>query len=63
MLSDPNAEFTKAVGMNIDVPPLGGTRSKRYSLVLENGVVKHLNLEEDGTGLTCSLSNVVLGQI
>lgn len=36
---------------------LGGTRSKRYSMVIENGVVKTLNVEPDGTGLSCSLAD------
>lgn len=35
----------------------GGTRSKRYSMVIENGVVKSLNVEPDGTGLSCSLAD------
>lgn len=35
----------------------GGTRSKRYSMVIENGVVKTLNVEPDGTGLSCSLAD------
>lgn len=35
----------------------GGLRSKRYSMVIENGVVKSLNVEPDGTGLSCSLAD------
>nr|ADX36414.1 peroxiredoxin 5 [Brachymyrmex patagonicus] len=57
MLADPNAAFTKAVDLSLDLPPLGGLRSKRYSMVLENGVVKSLNVEPDGTGLSCSLAD------
>lgn len=37
--------------------PSGGLRSKRYSMVIENGVVKSLNVEPDGTGLSCSLAD------
>lgn len=57
MLADPNATFTKAIDLGIDLPPLGGTRSKRYSMVIENGVVSELNVEPDNTGLSCSLAD------
>jgi hypothetical protein len=36
---------------------LGGLRSKRYSMLIDNGVVKELNVEPDGTGLSCSLAD------
>ncbi|KAJ9580537.1 hypothetical protein L9F63_024303 [Diploptera punctata] len=55
MLADPKGEFTKAMDLTTDLPPLGGIRSKRYSMVIVDGVVKSLNVEPDGTGLTCSL--------
>jgi len=57
MLADPNALFTKAVDLSVDLPPLGGLRSKRYSMVVENGVVTELNVEPDNTGLSCSLAD------
>lgn len=57
MLADPAAAFTKKVDLAVDLPPLGGLRSKRYSMVVENGVVKQLNVEPDGTGLSCSLAD------
>jgi len=57
MLADPNATFTKAVDLSVDLPPLGGLRSKRYSMVVENGVVTSLNVEPDNTGLSCSLAD------
>ncbi|KAG8222771.1 hypothetical protein J437_LFUL007825 [Ladona fulva] len=56
MLADPNGAFTKAVELETDLPPLGGLRSKRYSMVIEDGVVKSLDVEPDGTGLSCSLA-------
>lgn len=57
MLADPNGAFTKAVDLSVDLPPLGGLRSKRYSMVVENGVVSELNVEPDNTGLSCSLAD------
>ncbi|CAG0888584.1 unnamed protein product [Cyprideis torosa] len=57
MFADTNCEFTKALGLEIDLSKaLGSVRSKRYSMLLEDGVVKQLNVEPDGTGLTCSLA-------
>lgn len=57
MLADPNAAFTKAVDLSVDLPPLGGLRSKRYSMIIDNGVVTELNVEPDNTGLSCSLAD------
>jgi glutaredoxin/glutathione-dependent peroxiredoxin len=46
-LSDGNAEFTRAIGMDFDGSGIGlGTRSKRYAMFVEDGVVKVLNTEE-----------------
>jgi 2-Cys peroxiredoxin 5 len=60
MLADPQAAFAKAIGLDVQAPNLGGTRSKRYSMIIEDGVVKALNVEPDGFGLTCSLANTLL---
>lgn len=59
MLADPKAEFTKAVELEVDIAPLGGIRSKRYSMVIENGTVESINVEPDGTGLSCSLADKI----
>lgn len=59
MLADPSAAFTKAVDLTTDLPPLGGIRSKRYSMVVEDNIVKSINVEPDGTGLTCSLAEKI----
>ncbi len=46
-LADGNAQFAKAMGMDFDGSGHGlGTRTKRYSMLVEDGVVKKLNLEE-----------------
>jgi peroxiredoxin len=47
MLSDGNGSFTKAIGMELDASGAGlGVRSLRYSMLVEDGVVKILNVEE-----------------
>lgn len=48
MLSDAGSEFTKAIGMEFDAPPVGlFGRSKRYAMLVEDGKVVALNLEEN----------------
>ncbi|XP_061172848.1 peroxiredoxin-5, mitochondrial-like [Saccostrea echinata] len=60
MLADTCGEFTKAVDMEIDLAAvLGNKRSKRYSMVVKDGVVESVNVEPDGTGLTCSLAEKI----
>lgn len=57
MLADPSADFVKALDLTIDLKPLGGIRAKRFSMIIDNGIVKELNVEPDGTGLSCSLAD------
>ncbi len=46
-LSDGAAEFTKAIGMDIDLSVANmGIRSKRYSMIIQDGTVKAVNIEE-----------------
>jgi peroxiredoxin len=46
-LSDGNAEFTKRIGMDFDGSGVGlGTRSKRYAMLVDDGVVKVLDVED-----------------
>jgi len=64
MLADTLGEFTKAVDLQLDLSAVLGTvRSKRYSLLVENGVVTRVNVEPDGKGATCSLAPEILKQI
>jgi peroxiredoxin len=50
MLADGNADFTKAVELGFDASGFGlGYRSQRYAMVLEDGVVKALNVEKPGS--------------
>lgn len=57
MLADPSADFVKALDLTIDLKPLGGVRAKRFSMIIDNGIIKELNVEPDGTGLSCSLAD------
>lgn len=60
MLADPDASYTKAIGLDVEAGVLGGTRSKRYSMIVEDGVVSALNLEPDGFGISCSTAGSIL---
>jgi len=47
MLADGNGDFAKALGLDIDLTPFGlGLRSKRYAMIVEDGVVKYLGVED-----------------
>lgn len=49
MLGDGSADFTKAIGLDLDRISAGmGIRSQRYSMLVEDGVVKKLNVEPSG---------------
>lgn len=60
-LADNNAEFARAIGLDFDATGgLGGTRSKRYSMLVENGVVKVLNVEpETGKAEVTGAENLI----
>lgn len=63
MLGDGSATFTKALGMVFDLTEKGmGVRSQRYSMLVEDGVVKQLNLEAPGK-FEVSNAETLLGQI
>jgi peroxiredoxin len=47
MLADGSADFARKTGLDIDLTARGmGVRSKRYSMIVEDGVVKALNVED-----------------
>jgi peroxiredoxin len=63
MMGDGSAEFTKAIGMEFDLTARGmGVRSQRYSMLVEDGVVKQLNLEAPGK-FEVSNAETLLGQL
>ncbi len=46
MLADGSGDFVRALGLELDLTKMGlGTRSQRYSMLVDNGVVKSLNVE------------------
>jgi peroxiredoxin len=62
LLSDGNGDFTKALGVEMDLSdkPVGlGVRSRRYALLAEDGVVKVLNLEEGGAFTNSSAEDML----
>jgi peroxiredoxin len=63
MLADGNGDFTRAVGLEMDGTKFGmGKRSQRYSMIVDNGVVKELNVEAPGA-FEVSSAEHMLGQL
>ncbi|WFR96036.1 peroxiredoxin [Rhizobium tumorigenes] len=63
-LADWDAAFTKALGLDADLSGGGlGVRSKRYSMLVEDGVVKTLNVEENPGEATVSAAATMIGQL
>ncbi len=63
MLADGNATFAKSVGLDSDFNRSNmGLRSRRYSMIVENGVVTQLNVE-DKSGVNVSGADTILTQI
>ena len=63
-LADGNADFAKAIGMDMDGSGFGlGTRSKRYSMLVEDGVITKLNLEPNPGKVEVSGGDTLLGQL
>ncbi|WJG09589.1 peroxiredoxin [Aliiglaciecola sp. LCG003] len=48
MLSDGNGEFTQKIGLDMDTDTFGGLRSLRYSMLIVDGVVQKINVEDPG---------------
>ncbi|WP_091734929.1 peroxiredoxin [Phenylobacterium immobile] len=63
MLADGSGVFAKAVGLEMDGSKFGmGTRSQRYSMIVKDGVVTSLNIEEPGQ-FSASSAETLLGQL
>ncbi|MGK2741479.1 peroxiredoxin [Tepidicaulis sp. LMO-SS28] len=64
MLGDGNGELTKKLGLDFDGSGFGmGTRSQRYSMLVEDGVVKQLNVEPNPGEAKVSGAETILGQL
>lgn len=53
MLADPMGSYTTAIGMDVDIPELGGRRSRRYSMATVNGIVKELFIDAPNVKFIC----------
>ena len=63
MLADGNGEYAKALGLELDARGFGlGLRGQRFALVIDNGVVKHANVEAPGQ-FKVSAAESVLAQL
>lgn len=64
MVADPTAAFSQALGLTFDGAGAGlGVRSQRYSMLVENGVVKALNVEDAPGQATVSTGDALLAQL
>lgn len=60
MLADGNGAFTKQMGLELDATAFGmGIRSKRFALVVDNGVVKQMHVEAPGEFKVSSAEHVL----
>lgn len=63
MLADGSGQFAKALDLQLDLVDRGlGVRSRRYSMIVDDGTVTQLNLEEGG-GFEVSDAGTLLGQL
>jgi peroxiredoxin len=63
MLADGSGDFAKAIGLDADFSKYGmGLRSKRYSMLVKDGVIRELNVEEAGEYKVSSAEHL-LGQL
>ncbi|MEE8352082.1 MAG: peroxiredoxin [Rhodospirillales bacterium] len=62
MVADGSANFTKAAGLDIDMSEKGyGVRCRRFSMLIEDGVVKVLNIDAPGTYELTSAEAMLVG--
>ncbi len=64
MLCDPTAAFTNAIGLSLDLADFGlGVRSERYSMIVDDGVVSTVNVEESILACAASSADALLAQV
>ncbi|HEX9702990.1 MAG TPA: peroxiredoxin [Rhodospirillales bacterium] len=63
MVADGSARFTKAAGLDVDMSDKGyGLRCRRFSMIVDDGVVKSLHIDEPGT-FEKTAAEVLLGEL
>src|SRR5579862_8918002 len=63
MLADGNGDYAKALGLELDARKFGmGTRGQRFALIIDNGVLKSINVEEPGQ-FKVSAADHILSQL
>ena len=64
MLADGNGEFARATGLTLDGSGFGlGERSTRFSMIIDDGTVSHLNVESNPSEMDVSSAEHMLGQL
>ena len=64
MLADGNGEFARATGLTLDGTGFGlGERSTRFSMLVDDGIISNLNVEENPSEMDVSSAEHLLGQI
>jgi len=62
MIADGGCELTQALDLVLDTGHFGGKRSQRYSMIVDNGVITHLNIE-NGSSFEVSDAETILTQL
>ncbi|KAA0972489.1 peroxiredoxin [Aureimonas fodinaquatilis] len=63
-LADGSADFVRAAGLDVDLSGAGlGVRSRRFSMIVDNGVVKSINIEEAPGQAEVSTARAILAQL
>lgn len=62
MLADGDGSYSKALGLSMDTADFGGVRSQRYAMIIDNGVVTSLHIEEPKS-FEVSKAEVILAQL
>lgn len=62
MIADGGAALTQALGLTLETGDFGGTRSQRYSMIIDNGTVTQLNVEQ-GKEFKVSDADTILSQL
>lgn len=57
MLSDTDAKWSESMGLSVDLSAVGfGTRTARYAMIIDNLVVKYVEVRYDTCCQSCSLT-------